>query len=485
EGEKMRLFKIKILIVGEILITLAFADWTCTYVGESHYPGSSTLCIFVGDGDNDGYKEVYTGTWTPSPYYGYTHQFKWNGNIWIMDTLSTRHQYNIMDVTVGDANNDGENEVYSSAFAFLQGETKDLYQFIFQDSIWILRDSLGREGGFQTFIADGDNDGLKEIYAIGHVYYTRVHQYKWNGSSWDLTMLGDNGYNFHSLYVGDGDNDNLNEIYATNVDGNIHYYKWEGDTWGEYLIPLNIPEEYCITFKGGLVIGDPDNDGLNEVYCSFYRVSTPHYRLIYRYIWNGSNWIKDSIILIPDPDCINGGLVIGDGDNDGQDEIYDMNSPGTPGNIGIYKIFWNGINWQYEFIPATIAPGGPGIDLVLGDGDNDGLNELYLATGTGRGKIYQFKYLQRIKEIRDFSYNEIKIYPVFTRGKVKFYISSPGKDRNLKIYDKLGRLVKILPVSGFTDFIIWDGKNVNNKIMNPDIYFVKLGSKTQKFLFLK
>jgi len=476
-----------------VIFYFIFNEWQVTLIGQAHYPGSSTLCIFVGDGDNDGLNEVYTGTWTPYPYNGYNYQFKWDGTNWIRDTIWKKCPHNIMDITVGDANNDGLNEVYSSLFQFLTGTTKNLYQFIYQDTIWVLADSLGKEGGFQTFIYDGDNDGVKELYGVGHaeVGYTRVHQYKWNGYSWEIAILGNNGNNFHSLYVGDADNDGMNEVVATNTDGKIYYYKWINGAWIENTIPYGVP--YSIVFKSGLVIGDGDNDGLNEIYVAFYNYNSQTQRrdrYIYKYWWNGSNWVSEQVIYLNEYNMTNGGLVIGDGDNDGLNELYDLNTVGTPGVLGIYKIFYFQNSWNYEFIPTGITnPAGPGTDLCMGDGDNDGKLELYLAAGGVNGEIYQFKYITTdVSDLGKITNKNNEIICKPSKGFVRFFIKSFNGNNIIEIFNLAGRRIKKFSFntnSSHDIIIIWDGKDEMGDIVPNGLYIVKFGYKKHKFLFLK
>jgi len=109
-----------------------------------------------------------------------------------------------------------------------------------------------------------------------------------------------------------------------------------------------------------VVIGDGDNDGELEVYAT----SEDYY--LYQFKWNGSVWIKSAVGFGSNN---MDGVVVGDGDNDGINEIYTGNW-----DSNVYSFKWNGSSWD-----KTIIGSGNNrmYGVCIGDGNNDGVNEVY------------------------------------------------------------------------------------------------------------
>ena len=82
------------------------------------------------------------------------------------------------------------------------------------------------------------------------------------------------------------------------------------------------------------------------------------------YEHNGSDYVKKKISTVIAPD-----MSIGDGDNDGKNEIYVSRHW-----IGIWKIYFDGTSWIGENIGAKAK-----LPLAIGDGNNNNLIEMYHA----------------------------------------------------------------------------------------------------------
>jgi len=122
-----------------------------------------------------------------------------------------------------------------------------------------------------------------------------------------------------------------------------------------------------------LQVGDGNNDGELEVYGASFD------RHIYQFSWNGSSWDRT--------DLGSGGswmieVAVGDGTNDGGIEVY-----GACFDNHIYQFKWNGSSWDrtdlgfgdYEMI-----------GVAVGDGNNDGQLEVYGACYDS--SLYQFRW---------------------------------------------------------------------------------------------
>ena len=123
----------------------------------------------------------------------------------------------------------------------------------------------------------------------------------------------------------------------------------------------------------GLGVGDGNNDGNLEVY------GAGNHSHIYQFKWDGLSWTKTDV---GSGGATTGSVVIGDGNNDGDLEVY-----GSCSDFHIYQFKWNGANWT----KTDVGSGGSFMHRVaVGDGNNDGDLEVY---GVNQDHhIYQFKW---------------------------------------------------------------------------------------------
>ncbi|MCK4528928.1 choice-of-anchor D domain-containing protein [candidate division WOR-3 bacterium] len=324
--------------------------WDKTDMGSG---GSYMVGVAVGDGNNDGELEVYS-----SNYDYHIYQFKWNGISWDKTDMGSGGDQ-MFEVAVGDGNNDGKLEVYSANCDY------HIYQFKWNGTTWDKTDmGSGGDHMFGVAIGDGNNDGDFEVYGTNADYH--IYQFKWNGTTWDKTDMGSGGYRMHRVAVGDGNNDGLLEVYGANLDYHIYQFKWNGTTWDK--TDMGSGGNYM----AGVAVGDGNNDGELEVYGSNYDYH------IYQFKWNGISWDKT--------DMGSGGaqmygIAVGDGNNDGKLEVYGANL-----DYHIYQFKWNGTTWDTTDM-------GSGADAMygaaVGDGNNDGRLDVY---GANRDyHIYKFR----------------------------------------------------------------------------------------------
>ena len=129
-------------------------------------------------------------------------------------------------------------------------------------------------------------------------------------------------------------------------------------------------------------IGDGNNDGKNEVY-SNEGFSSPYG--VFQFKWDGSNWNET---LIKEGNFKHFLGPIADGNNDNENEIY------APKDYSeIVQIKWNGLDWDIILIENE-GSGWTGT-VGVGDGDNDGKNEVYdsyFDSGTWDYPLFQHKW---------------------------------------------------------------------------------------------
>ena len=220
--------------------------------------------IALGDIDHDGNKELVTthryndghgrnktrhlvlevyesGTNTPSR---------------VSEDLIPGGQATIMALKIGDADNDGENELLIVGRDYLQ---------IFQDNgneialVW--ETPIDNDFGYSGEIADANNDGLNEvIYSSLLNGYFKVFEYLADLTWGNMVVSEPVGGALDIAQVMDVDGDGLNEIIGGGNQSQL--YVWE-DTGNGF--QLNFTSPTLDGFTQGVAAGDFDGDGLNEI----------------------------------------------------------------------------------------------------------------------------------------------------------------------------------------------------------------------------
>ena len=325
--------------------------WVTTDMGSA---SNGMTDVAVGDANNDGELEVYGAN---ANYHIY--QFKWNGSTWDMTDVGSVGN-SMTGVSIGDGNNDGELEVYGA------NQDQHIYQFKWNGSGWDKTDiGAGTDIMRGVCVGDGNNDGEFEVYGACRDHH--MYQFKWNGSTWDMTDVGSIGFNMFSAAVGDGNNDGELEVYGTNDNGHMYQFKWNGSTWD-----MTDMGNSGANDMQRVAVGDGNNDGEFEV----YGTNQDHH--MYQFKWNGSTWDMTDVgsggnVMV--------GVYVGDGNNDGALEVYGANYDNH-----MYQFKWDGTTWD----TTDVGSGGNYMyGAAVGDGNSDGILEVYSANYDNH--IYQFE----------------------------------------------------------------------------------------------
>jgi len=213
------------------------------------------------------------------------------------------------------------------------------------------------------FAGDFDNDGQDEALAIATNGWTHVMEY--NSNSWQWRW-GNNGvgkialWNMKSTdryFAGDFDNDGQDEVLAIATNGWAHVMEYNGGSWQWQWGNNGVGKIALWNMKSTdrYFAGDFDNDGQDEILA----IATNGWAHVMEYN-NGSwqwRWGNDGVGKIALWN-MNGSdkYIVGDFDNDGQDEVLAIATNGWAhvmeynddlwqwlwGNSGIGKIaLWN------------------------------------------------------------------------------------------------------------------------------------------------
>ncbi|KQC14369.1 MAG: hypothetical protein APR63_14435 [Desulfuromonas sp. SDB] len=274
-------------------------------------------------------------------------------------TVNNCHK-SLSAVAVGDGNNDGEMEIYGCT-----GCGK-IYQCKYNGTSW----DTTIVGSVVSWIndikvGDGNNDGELEVYIA---YTDSVFQYKWNGSSWDSTSIG---IGCKKMAIGDGNNDGMQEVYCVR-DSIIYQHKYVSNSWHI----MNIGPGYYPLLS--IAIGDGNNDGELEVYGGGGGYMQNGY--LYQYKWVVNHWERTTVVYHYQMGVSN--IVVCDGNKDGEFEVYES----------YYRFLaqhkWDGSTWNST--PFATNINNQIYELTCGDGNNDGEIEIYAAYDNY--SVYQHKF---------------------------------------------------------------------------------------------
>jgi hypothetical protein len=168
------------------------------------------------------------------------------------------------------------------------------------------------------------------------------------------------------------ENDGLRELYAGQVgsdSGDVHKIWLSGGVWQQRAIA------HFGTGITGMVIGDGDRDGQAELYVGLLNGQ------VHEVEWTGSRWVTSLVGTLTAGDFISS-VAVGHAKHATQQEVY-----ATDLNKQVVRFVWDGDSWFKQTLGFT--------DFVVretnaADLDGDGRHELY--TGTDGGRFYQHRW---------------------------------------------------------------------------------------------
>ncbi len=330
-------------------------------------PGAAVYSVALGDANNDGKNEVVIATNAgPSLVRMYTN----TSGGWV-ETNITSSPSSVESVVIGDANNDGKNEVVIGTY----GPSEVLmYQNI--SGGWV-ETNISNEPTmvYPVAIGDANNDGQNEVVigmipVFGESNMLRMYQNMSGG--WTETIIGNVQATVYSVAVGDANNDGKNEIASVGNAKKVMLYENMSGSWVE----TDIKDEPTNIYS--VAIGDANNDGKNETVIGMW--STNNETRMYENKSGG--WIETNI---SDESNDVYSVTIGDADNDGKNEVA-IGIDTTPYKVKMYK------NESGRWVQTNISNGQSDYvySVVIGDADNDGKNETIIGTDAGTNPVRMY-----------------------------------------------------------------------------------------------
>jgi hypothetical protein len=393
----------------------------------------------IGDANNDGYNDIVnTNFWD--------HNISihlWNPSLgeWspqIKKPVGTRPA----SAVIGDANNDGYNDIVT-ANPLSHDLSIILWNSTTEDWDPQIRITTGDVPQFGV-IEDANNDGYNDLVTI-LPNSDQVAIVLWNPSAndWILPIYRTIGDESSSLFVGDANNDGYNDIVT--ADG-------YPDTVSFLLFnPVSGDWDPVITRPVGLrpeavFVADVNNDGYNDVV-----TANAHTEDVSILIWNSVAADWDPEIRLPlGSDYHNySHIFVGDANNDGYNDIVTANERGHD----ITLLLWNPYKNNWDGYYRIYLGGGP-IGMFIGDANNDGYNDLVVGNaGADRIDILLWVPPSLSVDIVDQSFSTIE----FTL--------------TLHIYNEIGQGIDSAEIQ-----MCWNGIDVSADVLNLSngLYFISL-----------
>ncbi|MBS3114267.1 hypothetical protein J4448_04135 [Candidatus Woesearchaeota archaeon] len=317
--------------------------------------------IDIDDADNDGMNEIVAGLYSNSKIHLMVYDYNVSSGTWIQTNI-TNTTLHIEDLEIGDADNDGKNEIVIGLERITTTEPKDV---------------------------------------------ARLRMYKFNDGVWNETNITGNDVtnSVQDVDIGDVDNDGLNEIVVlySNVSSDeneasqVSMFKNSSLTW----VRTDITElQRGLDIMGErLEIGDPDNDGRNEIVIAFHNNAGSNTvgRLVIidneTGVWVQFNITNQTSYLVD-------GIDIGDANHDGRIDIAVItdDDSGGPSRARLYE---NTSGWKETNLTSSIT--GVGRDIDIGDATNDGLIDIIAAMNLNLSLFENISNIQKNTTINTFS----------------------------------------------------------------------------------
>lgn len=257
--------------------------------------------VRAGDIDNNGEIELVAGmsnSFFSEPYGCVVKEYKINGDSWKESTLDNVGDLRCKDLSIGDADNDGKNEVllgtHGEGFINVYKKSKGVWNktvleqnFIAEideknntshrvDRKNITYDAIVQSAVHIVKIGDIDNDGLNEVVATissplefleDEISFIKMYKFNKKLGRWEDSVIDElHGREFRSIAIGDIDGARKNKLVIGigtpgKNPGSVYIYSFEDEKWDKTLLHDDTIERNM----KGLTIEDINNDGSKEI----------------------------------------------------------------------------------------------------------------------------------------------------------------------------------------------------------------------------
>jgi len=363
--------------------------------------------VEIGDADNDGKNEILTTGCPRSRLYLFEKAARgWRTHL-LAENLAEHYPGMGLAVKVLDLNRDGRNEIILGTGQEEGGGNAFFY--VFQTDGRRLtkrlacRPECNRSGYTHNLAAfDADNDGVLEVFSA-YCGYGEIIRYDVDAG---LTRIEArkvhqvSGSGEESL-IADVDNDGRDEYITANGfrAGKAAVEIYEFDDRGELLVPPRLVVDGFggrTCFYASIAVGDVDNNGENEMVVAWKRDQKVNKTTLLGYRVSAEGEVRPVYTFADEDEDLDMAyfekmMAIADVDHDGLNELI-VSTRGD--NLSEYITSRHlGYVFLYKVAPAGTISKELLVDfhqdkaesswLAVGDADNDGRNEIVLATGKG------------------------------------------------------------------------------------------------------
>ena len=307
------------------------------------FPGMG-LAVKVVDLNRDGENEIILGTGQETGGTAFFYLFQLNGKE-VAKKIVSRPECNASsfthDLASYDVDGDGTMEVFS---AYCGGGEIIRYDFDKLLTTTRARKVYQLSGsGEETLIADVDNDGRVELVTANGFRSRKarveIFEFDNNGELIIPARIIIDGFDdkkcfYVSMIVGDVDNNGQNElIVGWKVDQKINKatvlaYRVAGKAEPVYTFAYEDEDLDMGYFEKMMAVADVDNDGLNELVLSTRgdnqseKITSKHLGHVFLYKVNEDGTIgRELLVDFNDAYAESSWLAVGDADNDGRNEL--------------------------------------------------------------------------------------------------------------------------------------------------------------------
>jgi len=346
--------------------------------------------VAIGDANNDGSNDLVIGTQniTSGNKLNEVRMYENKTGKWVETNISDEDN-TVNSVAIGDANNDGSNDVIVGMASI----TNEVRMYENKSGKWVetnISDILNETMSID--VGDANNDGRNEfVTGIGNpspvqfsTYQVRMYAYSPVCSQGTLnsstslieTNISDVPTTVWSVAIGDATNDGKKEVVVGlgSTTNELRMYENKSGAW----IEMNISD--APNWVWSVAIGDANNDGVNDVVIGMY--STGVTNELRMYTNTGGGWVETNI---SDTSNHVQSVAIGDANNDGKKEVI-IGMYGGTNSTRMYE------NKSGGWVETNISDEADYVSsVVIGDANNDGQKEAVVGTDSPGNKLRMYQ----------------------------------------------------------------------------------------------